>query len=96
MKPILAALVCLSLTASIHADSFPRDNTQPADPPRFGVGWRVRWSDGSLGEIVGPARWDASQWFYTVQFGGPESLYWSLPEQGLELADEDDGQAKRR
>ena len=93
MKPFLAALLCLSLTASVCAESFPRDNREPADPPRFGAGWRVRWSDGSLGQVVGPARWEPSstsgQWFYTVQFGGPESLSWSLPEQGLELAEDD-------
>lgn len=90
MQPCLAAILSLLLTASVCAESVP---PHPADPPRFGAEWRVRWSDGSIGRIVGQARWEPSntsgQWFYTVQFGGPDSLYWSLPEQGLELAEDE-------
>ena len=52
MKSLAAALILLGLTASLAAESRPRDGGQPVDPPRFGVGWRVQWSDGSIGRVV--------------------------------------------
>jgi hypothetical protein len=92
MKPLAAAFILLGLTASLTAESRPRDGSQPADPPRFCVGWQVQWSDGSIGRIVEHAQWRpsdlAGEWYYPVQFGGPDSPCWSLPEQGLELAEQ--------
>jgi hypothetical protein len=92
MKALAAALLVVCLAASVLAESHPRDGSQPDDPPRFCVGWRVQWSDGSIGRVVDHAHWrpseQAGQWYYPVQFGGPDSLCWELPEQGLELIEE--------
>jgi hypothetical protein len=82
----------LASTVFVQAESHPHDGSQPSEPPQFSVGLRVRWSDGSEGQIVGRAEWRPQgaqgQWHYPVQFGGPDSLCWSLPEQGLQFIEE--------
>ena len=91
MKAACLMIVCFTCFSLVHAESRPLDSSQPSQP-RFGVGFRVEWSDGSLGRIVGTPQWEQSdtsgQWVYPVQFGGPDSLLWSLPEPGLRFIDE--------
>jgi hypothetical protein len=92
MKQFSAALLLSLCAACARGESYPGDGSQPSDPPRFSVGWQVRWSDGSVGRIVDRAQWQPSdgggQWYYPVQFGGPDSLCWSLPEPGLKWMEE--------
>src|SRR5262245_61197527 len=57
MKAFYAVLILLALASRLAAESHPFDGSQPADPPRFSVGWKVQWSDGSVGWIVDRAQW---------------------------------------
>ena len=85
----LAVWLLLVPLSVVSAESFPIDKSQPTETPQFSVGADVEWRDGSCGQVVAPAQWqtadDAGQWYYVVQFGGPDSLQWLLPEEGLTL-----------
>jgi hypothetical protein len=92
LKTIRLVLIWLACRHLAWAESRPEDSSLPSQPPRFAVGLRVKWSDGSLGHVIGSAAWEqagvSGTWVYPVQFGGPDSLVWSLPEPGLEFVDE--------
>ena len=92
MRNLFCVLALLVLTQGAAAESRPQDSSHPMQPPRFYVGLQVQWSDGSQGHIVGAAVWEGAngsgQWHYPVQFGGPDSLCWSLPEQGLTFVED--------
>jgi hypothetical protein len=86
------AFTLLFASGNLFAETFPRDTSRPSGLPLFAAGQRVEWADGSRGRVVSAPEWRSSdghgQWYYGVQFGDADSLWWLLPEDGLHLIDD--------